>query len=119
MDYLGQNIAIVDWKLNDIDYKTQNVCLNLFSEKFKEHKDLVFVENKKKEIEDCNHHSGTTRMSLDKTSGVVDVNSKVFDTKNLYISGNSVFRTVGSANPGLTNIALSIRLGKYINELIK
>ena len=119
VDYLGQNIAIVDWKLNDIDYKTQNVCLNLFSEKFKDHKDLIFVENKKKTIEDCNHHSGTTRMSLDKTSGVVDVNSKVFDTKNLYISGNSVFRTAGSANPGLTNIALSIRLGKYINELIK
>ena len=118
-DYLGQNIANVDWKLNDIDHKTQNISLGLFLDRFKNHKDLIFVDNDKKKIEDCAHDSGTTRMSIDKTRGVVDSNCKVFDIKNLYISGNSVFRTSGSANPGLTNLALSIRLGEHINQIIK
>ena len=58
-------------------------------------------------------------MSIDKTRGVVDSNCKVFDIKNLYISGNTVFRTSGNANLGLTNLALSIKLGEHINQIIK
>ena len=60
---------------------------------------------------------GTTRMSLNTSDGVVDKNCKLHNLKNLYIGGSSVFRTSGSANPGLTNMALSIRLGEYINKI--
>ena len=61
---------------------------------------------------------GTTRISNDPSDGVVDSNCKFHSLSNLYISGNSIFRTSGSANPGLTNMALSMRLGEYINKLI-
>ena len=81
------------------------------------HNYLSFNENKNFEITDASHHSGTTRMSLNKLDGVVNKNCKFHDIKNLFISGNSVFRTIGSGNPGLTNMALSNRLGKYLNRL--
>ena len=56
-------------------------------------------------------------MSLNKLDGVVNKNCKFHDIKNLYISGSSVFRTIASGNPALTNMALSNRLGKYLNRL--
>ena len=64
------------------------------------------------------HHMGTTRMSFSKKNGVVDKNCKLHDIKNLFISGNSVFRTTGAANPGLTNMAISLYLAKHVRSLI-
>ena len=117
-DIFKQNTAIVDWKLNDIDYKTHNEFVMILKEKYKVHKFLKFEENKDKKITDASHHSGTTRMSLNKSDGVVNKNCKVHEINNLYISGSSVFRSAGSVNPGLTNMAMSIRLGKYLQKLI-
>ena len=56
-------------------------------------------------------------MSKDRSDGVVDKNCKFHDIKNLYIIGNSIFRTSGSANPGLTNMAISARLGEYLQTI--
>lgn len=64
-----------------------------------------------------NHHIGTTRMSDDPQTGVVDKNCKVFGISNLYISSSSVFTTSSIVNPTFTIIALSLRLGKYIKNL--
>ena len=49
-------------------------------------------------------------------SGVVDMNCKVFDLSNLYISGSSVFPTSSVVNPTFTIIALSLRLGDYLKR---
>ena len=57
-------------------------------------------------------------MGADKHDGVVDINCKIFDVDNLYISGSSVFRTSGSSNPGFTNMAISLRLAEYINDIL-
>ena len=57
-------------------------------------------------------------MSYNREDGVVDINCKFHDINNLYIIGNSIFRNVGSANPGLTNMAISIRLANYLNKNI-
>ncbi len=64
-----------------------------------------------------NHHIGTTRMSDDPQTGVVDKNCKVFGISNLYITSSSVFTTSSIVNPTFTIIALSLRLGKYIKNL--
>ena len=42
----------------------------------------------------------------------------IHDIQNLFISGNSVLRSAGSVNPGLTNMAISIKLAKYIEKII-
>ena len=62
-------------------------------------------------------YSGTTRISKNKNDGVVDLNCKFHDIDNLYVSSSSTFRVSGSANPGLTNLAMSLRLADHINKL--
>lgn len=65
------------------------------------------------------HHLGGTRMGYSESSmDVVDKNMKVFGVKNLYIAGSSVFRTGGHANPTLTIVQLSVRLGNYLSKNI-
>jgi choline dehydrogenase-like flavoprotein len=60
------------------------------------------------------HQMGTTRMAGSPKEGVVDSNSKVHGTDGLFIAGQSVFPTVGFANPLLTGVALSARLGQHL-----
>lgn len=56
------------------------------------------------------HPSGTTRMSADPGSGVVDPDLQVHGVAGLYVVGSSVFPTSGYANPTLTIVALALRL---------
>lgn len=60
------------------------------------------------------HHMGTTRMSADRSTGVVDANCKVHGIANLHVAGSSVFPTGGWANPTLTIMALALRLADRI-----
>ena len=60
------------------------------------------------------HQMGTTRMSTDRTHGVVDADLKVHGMKNFYIAGSSVFPTAGCANPTVTLTALALRLGEHL-----
>lgn len=60
------------------------------------------------------HHMGTTRMSADPATGVTDAHGRVHGLGNLYIAGSSVFPTGGWANPTLTILALSLRLGDHL-----
>ena len=103
--------------MSDVDYRTQKEFTKILKNITNNHRYLSFKENNNLEITDASHHSGTTRMSLNKSDGVVNKNCKFHDIKNLFISGNSVFRTIGSGNPGLTNMALSNKLGKYLDRL--
>jgi choline dehydrogenase-like flavoprotein len=63
------------------------------------------------------HHMGTTRMSADPRTGVVDADCRVHGLANLYVAGSSVFTTGGSATPTMTLIALSLRLADHLREL--
>ena len=116
-DNFNHNKLVINWKLNDIDHKSLNEFLKVLNKNYKSHHFLSFDENLNKKITDASHHSGTTRMSLDRSDGVVDKNCKFHDIKNLYISGGSVFRSAGSVNPGLTNMAMSMRLGKHLEKI--
>ncbi len=62
------------------------------------------------------HHMGTTRMSDDPKTGVVDADCRVHGLSNLYIAGSSVFPTSGYANPTLTIVALALRLGDELRR---
>jgi len=64
------------------------------------------------------HHMGTTRMSTSPRHGVVDANCTVHGYHNLHIAGSSVFTTGGWANPTLTLLALTHRLGEHLNRLL-
>ncbi|UWQ21568.1 GMC oxidoreductase [Jannaschia sp. W003] len=62
------------------------------------------------------HHCGTTRMSDDPATGVVDADCRVHGVRNLFVGSSSVFPTHGYANPTLTIVALSIRMADLFRE---
>ncbi|MDZ4372623.1 MAG: GMC family oxidoreductase, partial [Phenylobacterium sp.] len=62
------------------------------------------------------HHMGTTRMSADPRSGVVDPHGRVHGLGNLFVVGSSVFPTSGWANPTLTIAALALRTADHMSE---
>ncbi|CAD6011134.1 GMC oxidoreductase [Agreia sp. COWG] len=55
------------------------------------------------------HTLGTCRMSADPAEGVVDADGRSHDIPNLWISDNSTFPSALTANPGLAQMALSLR----------
>jgi choline dehydrogenase-like flavoprotein len=63
---------------------------------------------------DLAHSMGTTRMSADPASGVVDENCAIHGVRGLYVAGASVFPTSGHANPLLMILALATRLADRI-----
>lgn len=65
------------------------------------------------------HHMGTTRMSDDPSTGVVDPNCKLHGVSNLFIAGGSCFVTAAAPNPTLTITALSLRLSDHLKGIYK
>ena len=63
---------------------------------------------------DIYHPAGTTRMSADSSSGVVDENLRVHGCSNVYVAGSAVFPSMGAANPTFTAMALGLRLAELI-----
>ncbi len=113
-DIFNQNKIELHWNFSKVDYETVNYFKKKINDFINLNNHYSFHQNSKINFEDCSHHSGTTRMGFNKNDGVVDKNCKFFDVKNLYLAGSSIFRSIGFANPGLTNAAFSIRLARHI-----
>lgn len=60
------------------------------------------------------HQMGTTRMSDDPKTGVVDRDCRVHGMSNLWVAGSSVFATGGSGTPTMTIVTLAYRLADHI-----
>jgi len=56
------------------------------------------------------HYMGTTRMSDDPRTGVVDRDCRVHGTTNLFVAGGSVLPTGGAAMVTINIVTLAIRL---------
>lgn len=67
----------------------------------------------------ANHHMGTTRMSADAKSGVVNANLKVHGIANLYVAGAAVFPRYGIAEPLVNILALTLRLADHLKGKLK
>ncbi len=62
------------------------------------------------------HHCGTTRMASNPKQGVIDKNAKVFGIDNLFVTGSSIFPTIGHTNPTLNLIAFSLKLSDHLKQ---
>jgi choline dehydrogenase-like flavoprotein len=123
-DAHGMPRAVASLAFTEIDRKTVIEAHRIFMERYKEAEagTAIFSEDGLEQFllgfsdrfNSGSHHMGTTRMAASPDCGVVDANCKVFGTENLYVAGSSVFPTGGHANPTLTIVALSVRLGKYL-----
>ena len=65
------------------------------------------------------HNLGTLRMSLRPEDGVVDRNGRAHEIDNLFVADGSTFTTSGAPNPTLTIVALALRQGEHITNLLK
>jgi choline dehydrogenase-like flavoprotein len=63
---------------------------------------------------DVYHPGGTARMGTSPQTSVVDANLRLWGTQNCHVATTAVFPSMGSANPGLTHLALTARLAEQI-----
>ncbi len=132
-DALGMPRAALDWQLSQQDKETVSALCKICDSEFKR-LGIGRVEAAQWLAESSTewpvdptiskhpiggyHHMGTTRMSSDPKKGVVDAQCRVHDYDNLYIAGSSTFATGGWANPTLTLLALTHRLGEHLTTHI-
>jgi choline dehydrogenase-like flavoprotein len=118
----------LDWSLSEIDYRTMKTCAvetgRLMAQYDVGRLRIVdwLLDGATPTLDQLaggNHHMGTTRMSADPRTGVVDGNCRVHSLDNLYIGGSSVFATSGHANPTYTITQLALRLGDHLADRLK
>lgn len=125
-DRLGVPRARVNWTIADQSRRALAAIGRLVAEEFpkiglpapvlkgwvaEDHlEDGVFI--------DMGHGVGTTRMSHDPRTGVVDTNCRVHGVHGLFIAGGSVFPTSGHTNPTQMFLALSIRLADHLKSVM-
>jgi choline dehydrogenase-like flavoprotein len=121
-DALGQNRLVLFWRLTEMERRTYRRAQELAALEFGR---LGIGRVNARPLPDdgwpadmfgSRHHMGTTRMSDDPKTGVVDADCRVHGLSNLYIAGSSVFPTSGYANPTLTIVALALRLGDELRR---
>jgi choline dehydrogenase-like flavoprotein len=60
------------------------------------------------------HQAGTLRFGADPATSVLDLNCKVHELDNLYVTDASFFPSIGAVNPTLTIIANALRVADHI-----
>ena len=102
-DAFGLRRVALDWRLSDIDVQTMRTAVTAFGQHMAEQEigrlqvaDWLLADPPRFPgiVDDevgGKHHIGTTRMSADDRTGVVDADCRVHGMANLYIGGSSVF----------------------------
>ena len=127
-DAFGMPRAEVNIAFKEIDTESLVTAHNLFAQKYRESGvgEIIYSEAgfrqylqyKLTHFNSYAHHMGTTRMSDDPETGVIDRNAKVFDIDNLFIAGSSTFTTGSHANPTITVVAQALRLADHLKTLL-
>jgi choline dehydrogenase-like flavoprotein len=119
-DAFGQRKTKVLWRWNELDLRSIRQAQQIFREELAAAGIGTFtpveeaIGTPPRRFSSPHHFLGTTRMHDDPRKGVVNANCQVHDVPNLYIAGSSVFPTGGFANPTLTIVALTLRLGTHL-----
>jgi choline dehydrogenase-like flavoprotein len=123
-DAFGLRRVRVEWRLNDLDRHTWRTTTVIAGERLAAACNGRFepaawaMGEAPPEVHGTAHHMGTTRMSTDPATGVVDPDGKVHGMSNLHVAGSSVFPTGGWAFPTFTIVALSLRLAEQLRVLL-
>ena len=127
----GQPVAHIDWRLNETDKRSAlralEITLDYLGDRGASRQEMITDVGGGAEdwtfppsegaLETGDHHMGALRMSASPADGIVDINSRLHKTDNLYIAGSAVFPTGGYANPTLTIVALSLRLADHLKAI--
>ena len=121
-DRFGVPRASIDWKVGVREATSLMRTAETLRDEFRriglpEPKLADWIERREPEtarLIDMAHSLGTTRMSPDPATGVVDTDCRVHGVEGLYVAGGSVFPTSGHANPTLMILSLVIRLADHL-----
>jgi choline dehydrogenase-like flavoprotein len=120
-DQLNMPRLVLDWKICPQETHSLMRLHAVLDQVLRQHR-LGYLDNTSEPFSerlytDASHHIGTTRMSTDPRTGVVDPHGAVHGVQNLFLAGSSVFPTAGYANPTLTIVALAMRLAAHLKRL--
>jgi len=118
-DALGLPRAIVDWRLGPHTERSLRRVQQLVAAELARRGlgELVLTEDDPDEkILGAWHHMGTTRMSDNPATGVVNADCRIHGMNNLYITGSSIFPTVSSDMPTVMIVALALRLADHLRD---
>jgi choline dehydrogenase-like flavoprotein len=127
-DRFGLRKAELDWRLSDMDLRTLRTAASEAARRLAEFDvgrmqtvDWLLGDSlpSADQVYGGNHHMGTTRMSDDPKTGVVNADTRVHSLENLYIGGSSVFSTSGHANPTYTIVQLALRQADHLAERLR
>ena len=125
VDELGMPRATLDWRTTPLDRRAIRLLSVFAAEEFTRlglgqviPAEWLAGEEWPDSLVGGNHHMGTTRMSDDESTGVVDQNCRIHGLDGLYVAGSSVFPTGGYANPTLTIMAMAVRLTDHLRETV-
>jgi choline dehydrogenase-like flavoprotein len=121
LDALGMPQLRVDWRYSAGEIESVRRMLDLMAAEF-ERSGVARLDYDRQTLEDDllrfgaygGHHVGTARMGNDPRTSVVDADCRVHSLRNLFVAGSAVFPTSSQANPTLTLVALSLRLGRHL-----
>ncbi|HEY2661461.1 MAG TPA: GMC family oxidoreductase [Caulobacteraceae bacterium] len=125
-DAYGMPRLRVDWRLSDIDLESLKRAYALLASELErtgvgqlDYDPADVATRAVAEGAYGGHHLGTTRMAADPRQGVVDTDCRVHGVADLYIASGSVLPTSSQANPTLTILALTLRLGDRLRAELK
>jgi len=125
LDSFGRKKLIIDWKISSADILAFQTTANLAKKSWDSspvsnyaNLELTLANDMSNldSVYDVYHPTGSLRMGSNSSTSVVDSNLKLWALDNCFISSTTVFPTAGSANPGLTHLALTMRLAKHLSQ---
>ncbi|MDP2829686.1 MAG: GMC family oxidoreductase [Sulfuricellaceae bacterium] len=122
-DALNRKRLVIDWRINPSDVRTirkvtETVVAGWRQSPLNQIADLQATLPEKFDsfatLYDVYHPTGSIRMGSSPTNSVVDKDLRLWGTRNCYVTSTAVFPSSGSANPGITHLALTARLAEQI-----
>lgn len=126
-DALGRKRLVIDWRITPEDVHAIRMAAERTIEAWRSSplRDTAELRlnaldnfDKFESLYDVYHPTGTLRMGTSARNSVVDHNLRTWAFGNCYVSSTAVFPSAGSANPGLTHLALTARLALHLRRIL-
>tara|TARA_Y100000816_G_scaffold249144_1_gene198607 strand:- start:4101 stop:5504 length:1404 start_codon:yes stop_codon:yes gene_type:complete len=119
-DKFGLQKININWKLSENDIENYKILIENAIGRNSSLGNYFKIKNFKKKFFKYDlaglHPSCTTKIGINEKEGVVDKNLKLFEYKNIYVCGSSVFPLNGFTNPTWTIMCLALRLSQHLKN---
>lgn len=122
-DALNRKRLAIDWRITPADVRTVRKMAEITAQAWNRsplsriaefHAASPAETDSFDAMYDVYHPSGSIQMGSSPAKSVVDGDLRLWSTRNCFVSTTAVFPSTGSANPGMTHLALTARLAESI-----